>query len=199
MSSHRKAEPQNEPKKASSCCIGLAAPKGGIPSPLITLCAAAMLETTDVDNTAAQLTYTVTAVAGNGLTVSAWIRVDNFNKARQTLLGKGLSDNYRINRTGTTNRIRYSGAGSGSHIESAVNVNDGQWHHVVAVTEISGTATRFYVDGSTNVVTTSGQPGLADNDLNLLIGNNPEATDRGWNGMIDDVAIWGRPLTEAIT
>ena len=40
-----------------------------------------------------------------------------------------------------------------------------------------------------------GQP-FPDNPP-LLIGENPQTGNRTWNGPIDDVAIWNRPLTDA--
>jgi len=132
---------------------------------------------------------------GNGLTISAWIKVEAFDAQWQALVAKGESDRYRIARYSNNNNMGYAGCGNGSDIEVSLNVNDGQWHHVVAVTESSGDAARLYVDGSTNVATISSQAGLGDNDATLRIGFNPESGGRGWNGLIDDVAIWGRPLT----
>ena len=132
----------------------------------------------------------------NGLTISAWIKVDNFDTAWQALVAKGELNKYRIARYNDTNNMGYAGAGNGSDIQVSLNVNDGQWHHVVAITETGGAASRLYVDGSGNVASTTGA-GIGDNDLNLRIGNNPEQLGRGWDGLIDDVAIWGRPLSAA--
>ena len=56
--------------------------------------------------------------------------------------------------------------------------------------------TRLWVDG---VKVTGGVPNLGtdnDNDSNMMIGNNPDNTARGWDGVIDDVAIWNTALTD---
>jgi hypothetical protein len=84
------------------------------------------------------------------------------------------------------------------------NVNNGAFHHVVAITEHQ-VGTRMWVDGmlvaTVNNATTAlvnngngGQP-FPENPP-LLIGENPQTGNRTWNGLIDDVAIWNRPLTD---
>ncbi|NIM51642.1 MAG: hypothetical protein GTO22_20750, partial [Gemmatimonadales bacterium] len=74
-----------------------------------------------------------------------------------------------------------------------VGVNDGQIHHVVAIAE-AGLPSRIYIDGQLSA--TSGNSTLGNNDQQVRIGENPDATGREWEGMIDDVAIWGRALTD---
>jgi hypothetical protein len=38
---------------------------------------------------------------------------------------------------------------------------------------------------------------LATNGKNVMIGENPDARNRYWNGKVDDLAIWNRVLTPA--
>jgi hypothetical protein len=38
---------------------------------------------------------------------------------------------------------------------------------------------------------------LDQNDFNVMIGENPGARNREWEGEIDDIAIWNRVLTAA--
>jgi hypothetical protein len=128
------------------------------------------------------------------LTVSAWFRVDAFDKDWQALVAKGESDRWRVARRAADQVMSYAG-GTGDIPGSALgpNVNDGNLHHLVAITE-NGVSSRLWVDGA--LVATGGVPALGNNSQRVRIGANPDTTpNRSWNGLIDDVAIWDRPLT----
>jgi hypothetical protein len=79
-------------------------------------------------------------------------------------------------------------------LQSTSSVNDGEFHHVVAVT-VNGVDKRIYIDGeledASNINTV-----IADTGTPLFIGENPQALSREWNGVIDDVAIWDKALTD---
>jgi hypothetical protein len=75
------------------------------------------------------------------------------------------------------------------------NVNDGGLHHLVAITE-QGVSTRLWVDGT--LVQTGAAPTVANTgNLDLYIGENVGARGRYWDGLIDDVAIWNRPILDS--
>ena len=84
------------------------------------------------------------ARTGSDLTVSVWRTVETFNKNWQCLVAKGEGSNWRIHRQSSNDNIAFAG-GSGDIVGS--NINDGQWHHIVAVSE-AGVSTRLFVDGS---------------------------------------------------
>ena len=129
------------------------------------------------------------------LTVSAWFRVDAFDKSWQALVAKGEGQNWRIARLSAEPRVSY--AGGVTDIPAAgvgPDVTGGGLHHLAAITE-NGVSTRLWVDGS--LVATGGAPTLTNGDKRVRIGDNPDTTNRSWNGLVDDVAIWDRPLTEA--
>ncbi|MDB4393530.1 lamin tail domain-containing protein [bacterium] len=131
-------------------------------------------------------------IASNGgsLTISVWCQVGTWDTSWQALLSKGEGTNYRIARqSNDQNAISYAG---GSADIGGGAVNDGNWHHIMAVSE-AGEGTYLYVDGQE--VATGVAPSLTDQGLNLLIGENPGATGRRWNGGIDDVAIFDAPLS----
>ena len=62
------------------------------------------------------------------------------------------------------------------------------------VSDPAGGAVRLYVDGQ--VEGTSGAPNLENNAQPMMIGENPDARNRTWSGLIDDIGIWNRPLTD---
>ena len=73
-------------------------------------------------------------------------------------------------------------------------LDDGEWHHYLGTKEADGTRI-LYVDGVA-VATGGGGTPIADTATVMMVGENPEANNREWNGDIDDVAIWHRALTE---
>lgn len=142
--------------------------------------------------------------AGEDLTISAWFRIDGLNQDWQGLLAHGEDSDWRISRRRRENGISYAG-GTADNPGAGItpDVNDGAWHHVVAITE-NGVSTRIWIDGRL-VNTSTGAPTIADNGSGALyIGGNPQAypdnTDanqfRPWNGGIDDVALWNRVLSD---
>ena len=76
--------------------------------------------------------------ANGSLSIAGWFKVDAFDKSWQALIAKGENLNYRIARrsdTGDTS-IAYAG-GTGEGAADTPQVNDGKWHHFVAVTDAS--------------------------------------------------------------
>jgi hypothetical protein len=130
---------------------------------------------------------------GNGFSVSAWFRVDNFAKNWQCLIAKGEGNKWRIHRRGGEQIITGNG-GAADVSPGLTNVNDGQIHHLVLVSDPANGAVTLYVDGQ--VEGTSGAPALENNAHPMMIGENPDARGRTWDGLIDDVGIWNRPLSE---
>lgn len=135
------------------------------------------------------------------VSISAWLRVDAFDKDWQALIAKGEGNAYRIARRANSDNLAYAG-GSGDIPNDNIgpNVNDrGNLHHVLAISE-NGVSTRLWVDGG--LVATGDPPTISnegntpDSNPNLWIGDNPQAVGRSWNGLIDDVGIWNRALSE---
>ncbi|GHC50286.1 LamG domain-containing protein [Roseibacillus persicicus] len=103
-----------------------------------------------------------------------------------------------------SNGVSYAGGAadvpSTNELANAHPVNDGNWHHVVAVTT-AGVSQSLWVDGVLVETRTDNLPSLTDSPHPLLIGGNPDtAADlagafRTWNGNIDDAAVWKRALS----
>jgi len=133
------------------------------------------------------------------ITVSAWIKANQFDKEWQAIIAKGDST-WRIQRNQNKDSLEFACSGlkipSGSPYGSLYgekSVNDGQWHHIVGVYD--GSKMYLYVDGTVD----TSQPAsgrINTNDEPVYIGENSERTARFWEGLIDDVRIYNYALSE---
>jgi hypothetical protein len=133
---------------------------------------------------------------GGSMTVSAWCTTTALNTSWQCLVAKGEGNGWRMHRRGGESEFAWTGGvgdtpAHGTQIMVASEPET--WHHLVGVTEsVSGIET-LYIDG-VEVATKSGAV-LEDRGNRMRIGENPDALGRGWNGKVDDVAIWARALS----
>jgi len=132
---------------------------------------------------------------GGSMSIAGWFKVDAFDTDWQALLAKGENSNYRIARRDLGNTIAYAG-GAAEGADDVPNINDGQWHHFVAISDANTNAfgTALYVDGVLHGIQTA-KPVLTGSTNHLFIGENPDARHREWKGEIDDLALWNRVLT----
>jgi len=129
------------------------------------------------------------------ITVAGWIKVNAFDVEWQAVVAKGNSA-WRLHRNSNTNSLAFhcSGLSAGWGTGGSVNVNDGEWHHVVGVYD--GSKIYLYVDG----VVDNSEPtsGIIDsNPEHVFIGGNSQQPGREWNGLIDDVRIYNHALSPA--
>ena len=136
------------------------------------------------------------------MSVSAWFRVDAFDTNWQALIAKGEQDGWRIHRRGGESGMAYT-AGEPDTPSSDADVDDGEIHHLVAVSaEDSDAGTpnglkSLYIDGELVAEGVRDPIGIPNTNNRVRIGDNPSTSNREWEGMIDDVAIWNRALTES--
>jgi hypothetical protein len=133
------------------------------------------------------------AFAGGSMSVSGWFKVDAFDTAWQALIAKGEGTNWRVHRRDQTGNLTCSMGIGEVGTAGGPPVNDGQWHHFVAIADAS-TFMYLYIDGVLAEQTT-GAPVLASNGQRVRIAENPDALGREWEGELDDLAIWSRALT----
>ena len=136
----------------------------------------------------------------NALTVSAWIKVPAFSANWQAVISHGEGNQWRVARRSEESTLAFAGgapdipgAGVGPSVE------DGEWHHIVAISDPDLFVTTLYIDGE--VIAEGAGPEITDEHEgivpNLFIGSNPQRPNRAWNGQIDDLALWSRALTDA--
>ncbi len=144
----------------------------------------------------------------DGLTLSAWFRVDEL-RGWQALMWKGdMPDRYPFSNREFGLYVEESGY---IHLCSTpvsrqhrgqlyVNtpggtVSPGQWFHVAAVVsaDVAGGVMRIYVNGELSASRPYDRSGLRDSTGPLWLGAIP-GTGAGFGGMIDDVRIWRQAL-----
>ena len=135
------------------------------------------------------------------MTVAAWIKVREFNKTWQAIVTKGDTA-WRLQRQQDTGLVTFS-FNTGSSVESGDQnlvslvskrkVDDGQWHHLVGLSD--GHRAALYVDGEPEA-SAEAKP-IAQNSAPVMIGCNSTAYERRFNGWISDVRLYGYGLSEA--
>ena len=134
---------------------------------------------------------------GGSMTVSAWCTAATIDLGWQCLIAKGEGNGWRMHRRGGDVPEEFAWTGgvgdTPAHGTPIVIGGDPEtWHHVVGVTDGATQIESLYIDG-VEVATKTGAV-LEDRGNRMRIGDNPDALGRGWNGKIDDVAIWARAL-----
>jgi outer membrane lipoprotein-sorting protein len=131
------------------------------------------------------------------ITISAWIKVNAFDREYQAIVAKGDSS-WRLQRDGSESTLEFACTGllvPGTRygaIHGTIEVNDGQWHHVAGTYD--GAQICLYVDGAPD--TSANAAGSINiNDQSVYIGENAEKPERFWNGLIDDVRIYSYALS----
>ena len=134
----------------------------------------------------------------NAVTVTAWINTTATETG--TIVGWGPDvDGQRFGFRVNDGRLRMEV--SGGNLQADSNVNDGGWHHVTVTVQENATISYpdviLYVDGVDDT-----RPGTDPEALNLTadqdvrIGSRPVSNDRFFMGLIDDVRIYDRVLTQ---
>jgi len=133
------------------------------------------------------------------ITVSAWIKVNQFDREWQAVIAKGDTA-WRIQRNQSNNSLEFACSGlkipSGApwgNLYGERSVNDGKWHHIAGIYD--GSKMYLIIDG--NMDTSQPASGrINTNDEPVFIGENSENTGRHWDGLIDDVRIYNYALSE---
>ena len=119
------------------------------------------------------------------VTMEAYIKIDSFDRAWQTILSKG--DGWQLSRNNETDHL-YFGYGDSLGVAGSTDIADGEWHHVAGV--YNGSQLLVYVDGELDASSTTSVDSYVANDYNLQIGSNEAQTDRNFHGQIDEVRLW---------
>ena len=125
---------------------------------------------------------------------SLWMKSSNPPNSWAQLIGKGDSA-WGIERQMSTNRVSFTTfAPSPDNMVGSTNVFDGQWHHIAVVYD--GSQKILYVDGRVDAQKAYSQT-VSTNNLNVRLGYNTEYPVGQYDGLLDDVRIYDRPLSPA--
>lgn len=136
----------------------------------------------------------------NQMTVEAWIKVNAFTMADQSIITKG-TDSWRLTRNGSSNSLKFSVTSTtfffGTQVYSVSgsrSVNDGKWHHVAAT--YNGSQLIIYIDGTLDAYSSLNYD-IDNSTAPVYIGGNSMSAGNNFNGQIDEVRIWnvGQPYT----
>jgi len=141
----------------------------------------------------------------DSFTISMWSKVDGNGQNDLRLFSEANTGNSNpLFNIGTANNgasgsidfyIRQSGWPTVNHIHSTAEPYDGEWHHVVFVQEDG--ERRVYVDGELDDVELVAKPEGTFNINDTTIGGILRSSASHWvTGLIDDVAIWKRALSD---
>jgi TolA-binding protein len=138
------------------------------------------------------------------LTVTAWIKVNEFDKKYQTIISKG-DNSWRLARVGDSNNVEFACNGTAATrwtgvgeipwaVSGTASVNDGKWHHIAGV--FDGTQLYLYIDGVLEAAKAAAKS-IDISSYNVYIGANAQVAGREWNGFIDDVRIYNYALSQS--
>ena len=147
------------------------------------------------------------ASLGDSFTISAWYNLQPVqgNGSARFFVYEG-SDSYNLVSYGVKDTDGDSTIDDGqAYIAPGISQNyanaatQNNWHHVLATFDASGgtTTVQYWIDGvkqaSTMSTTTSGKGAPAIHVGDARAGT----TDRDWDGLIDEVAVWDHKLSDA--
>ena len=132
------------------------------------------------------------------VTVMAWINAERHmgpnNQRWQGILSKGNSPrSYSFYTESPSECLHFSGGGSGSVCTGKIALNE--WQHVVGQVD-SGTH-KYWLNGEPvgEFGDKNALPGEADTSV-VYVGTTAEGANRRFLGLIDEVRIWNRALSE---
>jgi hypothetical protein len=130
------------------------------------------------------------------MTAAAWVTIRSIPTAWACVIAKG-EYSWRISNENLDPRFHFGitiWSASNPSISGPTMIGYNEWHHVAGTYD--GENINVYLDGSVDAtVATTSHIGV--NSANVLIGENPEAAGRNWDGMIDDVRLYNRALSQA--
>jgi hypothetical protein len=132
----------------------------------------------------------------DAMTISTWVNIRSRTVAWMAIAAKG-ENAWRLAVNNETTGIHYAFSGGTRGWQAANTATElafDEWYHVAATYDTTVGAT-VYING----VADASNPdtgGIDTNQFPLLIGDNPEATGRLFDGMLDELMIYSRALSQ---
>ena len=132
----------------------------------------------------------------NEMSLAAWVTIRSIPTAWACVIAKG-EYSWRISNNNTEQTYHFGitiWSASNPSINGVTAVGLDEWHHVAGTYD--GANINLYLDGSLDATVATTSP-IGVNAANVLLGENPEAAGRNWDGLIDDVRVYNRALSAA--
>jgi hypothetical protein len=127
-------------------------------------------------------------------TVSLWMKVNGFANGWEGVATKGDSA-WGVSRYWGSRNVTFTTfSPAPDDIQGTAIVDDNQWHHVAIVYD--GNQKRLYVDGQLDAERTF-TGSVSTNNLKVRLGYNEEYPPADYSGLLDDVRIYNRALSQA--
>jgi hypothetical protein len=132
----------------------------------------------------------------NQMTAASWVTIRSIPAAWSAIVAKGEYA-WRISNANLDPRFHFGitiwNAPDTFGTDGVTAVGFDEWHHVAGT--FDGANINLYVDGALDIGVPTTEP-IGANEASVLIGENPESTGRFWDGLIDEVMIYNRALSE---
>ena len=140
-------------------------------------------------------------------TFSLWAKPESIGTGVATFLSKrGVSNSYRgysLRTDNNTKKVQFKivGLTTNEQVSSSYDIETGSWYHIVGVYDSANTKLKVWLNGVKTEVTASGSS--IDSGVPFAIGSvymgvgDTLDTASTFDGIIDDVAVWDRALTDA--
>ncbi len=138
------------------------------------------------------------------LTVAAWIKTSSatdqviIQQRDMQYGGEGYNGQYQffVKSNGTLGFFLYGNGAFQFDFSTVAKVNDGNWHHVVAIR--NGSLGRIYIDGNpTPAATATGPVRELSSSISVAVGRDIRDNFRPFDGLIDDVRLYDYALSTA--
>jgi len=129
------------------------------------------------------------------MTVSAWVNIRSVTTTWMGIVMKGETA-WRLGVNGDTTGIHWGFTGGTRGWQAANSVTElplDEWHHIAGMYR-AGEGGIVYVDGAAETVNAD-PDGAATNEVSLFLGENPEALGRNFDGILDEVRIYDRAVS----
>jgi VCBS repeat-containing protein len=137
------------------------------------------------------------SILGNGgFSVAAWVKL---SQAREQVIVQqrgvnGYNGEYVLQTT-TQGNLRFWTFGDNAHganVETAQQITDGNWHHVVAIREASGRSV-LWIDGVLDGQASG--PARTMASMDVVVGADSRSNNKFLVGELDEVQIYNRAIT----
>jgi len=132
----------------------------------------------------------------DAMTVSAWVNIRSVTTGWMGIVMKGETA-WRLGVNNESTGIHFGFTGGTRGWQAANSVTElpfDEWHHIAGTYDRSVGGT-VHVDGIAETVNPDPN-GVATNEMPLFLGENPESLGRLFDGMLDEVKIYDRALSE---